>query len=101
MRSNEAFTITLPAELAQLVRAKVASGEYASESDVIEDGLRSLAEQDAAPDDPVLERWLRQEVVPTLEALDADPARAVSLEEAQRRLHAHIDRLVGQRPTGA
>ncbi|MFT3964402.1 MAG: type II toxin-antitoxin system RelE/ParE family toxin [Sphingobium sp.] len=34
--------MTLPKDMAAQVRAKVASGEYASESEVIRDGLRAL-----------------------------------------------------------
>lgn len=44
--------------MAQMVKAKVASGEYASESEVIRDGLRSLLARDNA-----LEKWLKEEVV--------------------------------------
>ena len=58
MRTTQAISITLPHEMAQMVKAKVASGEYASESEVIRDGLRSLQARDNA-----LEKWLREEVV--------------------------------------
>jgi putative addiction module CopG family antidote len=42
MRSLQQFSVTLTIELADHVRAKVASGEYPSESEVIKDGLRAL-----------------------------------------------------------
>jgi len=42
MRSTQQLSITLPNEMADLIRAKVATGEYATESDVIRDGLRTL-----------------------------------------------------------
>jgi putative addiction module CopG family antidote len=67
--------------MAQMVKDKVSSGEYASESEVIRDGLRALANQEVA-----IERWLRDEVVPTIKALDADPSRAIPAEEARRRI---------------
>ena len=35
MRATRSLSITLPVEIADMVEAKVASGEYASESDVI------------------------------------------------------------------
>jgi Arc/MetJ-type ribon-helix-helix transcriptional regulator len=38
MRSTQQFSITLPNEMAEAVRAKVAAGEYATESEVIRDG---------------------------------------------------------------
>ncbi|MEP6568000.1 MAG: type II toxin-antitoxin system ParD family antitoxin, partial [Mesorhizobium sp.] len=53
MRSTQPLTITLPLEMAQMVKDKVSSGEYATESEVIRDGLRTLAARDAAVD-----RWL-------------------------------------------
>jgi antitoxin ParD1/3/4 len=86
MRSTQPLTITLPLEMAQMVKDKVASGQYATESEVIRDGLRSLAARDAA-----IEKWLVEEVVSTLDALDADPSRAIPADEAWRRIQAHMD----------
>jgi antitoxin ParD1/3/4 len=85
MRTTQSLSITLPHEMAQMVKAKVTSGEYATESEVIRDGLRTLAARDAA-----VEKWLREEVVPTLEANKADPSRLVSAEEAWKQLSAHM-----------
>ena len=42
MRSTQQFSITLPNQMAEALRAKVAAGEYATESEVIRDGLRVL-----------------------------------------------------------
>jgi putative addiction module CopG family antidote len=81
MRTTRALSITLPIEMAQMVKDKVQSGEYASESEVIRDGLRALANREA-----VVEKWLREEVVPTIKALDADPSRAISHTEARRQI---------------
>jgi putative addiction module CopG family antidote len=67
MRSTQQFSITLPNEMAEMVRKKVASGEYATESEVIRDGLRTLSARDA-----VVEQWLRNEVVPTYDRVMAD-----------------------------
>lgn len=63
------------------VRAKVATGEYATESEVIRDGLRALLARDRA-----MEAWLRDQVVPAAHALAADPSSAVPLEEARNRV---------------
>ena len=60
--------ITLDPEAAALVRRKLASGQFASESDVIAEGLRSLADHEAK-----VERWLRDDVAPTYDAVVADP----------------------------
>ena len=93
MRSTQALTITLPLEMARMVKDKVASGQYATESEVIRDGLRSLAARDAA-----IEKWLVEEVVPTLDAIDAGHVKTVPLEEARERLHAYID-MLAPKPT--
>ena len=81
MRTTQQMSITLPNELAVAVRAKVASGEYASESEVIRDGLRVLMARDRA-----VERWLRDQVAPAYDALKADPSRAVSAAQVRARL---------------
>jgi len=83
MRSTQQFSITLPHEMAETVRHKVAAGEYASESEVIRDGLRVLLARDRA-----MESWLQQQVAPAYDALAADPARAVSAAEVRARLAA-------------
>jgi antitoxin ParD1/3/4 len=42
VRYTQQFSITLPNEMAEATRAKVTAGEYATESQVIRDGLRTL-----------------------------------------------------------
>jgi antitoxin ParD1/3/4 len=81
MRTTQQLSITLPKEMAELVRAKVASGEYASESEVIRDGLRSLAARDRAVD-----AWLQDEVLPAAAALEADPGRAMTVDDVRTHL---------------
>ncbi len=83
MRTTQQMSITLPNELAEAVRAKVASGEYATESEVIRDGLRTLMARDRA-----VERWLQEQVGPAYDALKADPSRAVTPQRVRARLAA-------------
>lgn len=83
MRSTQQFSITLPNEMADLVRSKVASGEYATESEVIRDGLRTLVARDRA-----VESWLREQVAPAHDALKADPSRALGANEVRAALAA-------------
>ena len=83
MRSTQQFSITLPNEMADTVRAKVAAGEYATESEVIRDGLRTLLARDKAVED-----WLRRDVAAAYDALKADPGRALSVETVKVRLAA-------------
>ena len=96
MPTTRAFKITLPEELAQLVEDKVSSGEYADESAVIGEGLRELAARDVS-----LEKWLRDEVVPTIEAHDADPARAIPIEDVRTRLNAYMNSDPASKPKDA
>src|SRR5258708_36479096 len=83
MRSTQQFSITLPNEMAEVVRSKVAAGEYATESEVIRDGLRALLARDRA-----VESWLREQVAPAYDALKADPSRAVGVDHPRSPLAA-------------
>jgi len=92
MRSTQQFSVTLPTEMAQMVKAKVSSGDYASESEVIRDGLRALQARDRAVDN-----WLRQEVVP-YDALKADPSRGRSVADVRASLAAEHEQATKKAP---
>jgi putative addiction module CopG family antidote len=79
VRSTQQFSITLPNEMAEAVRSKVAAGEYATESEVIRDGLRALLARDRA-----VESWLREQIAPA----KADPSRAVGVDLLRASLAA-------------
>ncbi|MBK4717194.1 MULTISPECIES: ribbon-helix-helix domain-containing protein [Tenebrionibacter/Tenebrionicola group] len=81
MRTTQQMSITLPNEMAAQVKARVASGEYASESEVIREGIRALAARDRA-----VESWLREQVVPAYEALKANPESGVSARQLRDKL---------------
>lgn len=83
MRTTQQLSITLPNEMVDVVKAKVRAGEYASESEVIRDGLRALLARDRA-----VESWLREQVGPAYDALKADPSRAVTADQVRARLAA-------------
>ena len=86
MRTTQQLNITLPVEMAKLVKEKVASGAYASESEVVRDGLRALQERDE-----LVEKWLREDVVPTYDSHKAEPDNAAPLDESIARIRAHMD----------
>jgi antitoxin ParD1/3/4 len=67
--------------MADALRERVQSGEYASESEVVREGLRALWARDQA-----VEAWLRGEVTEAYDALAADPSRGVSADELRSRL---------------
>jgi antitoxin ParD1/3/4 len=83
MPNTQPISITLPHDMAALVKAKVASGEYASESEVIRDGLRTLQARDAA-----IENWLRDEVVKSYDEFVADPTIGIPAAEIMARIKA-------------
>ena len=83
MRTTQQLSITLPNEMANLIKAKVQSGEYATESEVIRDGLRVLLARDRA-----IESWLHDQVGPAYDALKADPSTAVTVDQVRKRLAA-------------
>ena len=87
MRSTQQLSVTLPVEMAAQVKARVASGEYASESEVIRDGLRALKARETA-----IESWLREDIGPVHDARQADPACARSIEQVKSSLAAEHGR---------
>jgi antitoxin ParD1/3/4 len=84
MASAEKRTFSLPSEHAAFIDEKVASGAYASGSEVIRAGLRALQERDAA-----IERWLREEVIPAYDAIKADPSRGIEAQKVFDDLRAY------------
>ena len=85
MRTTQQLSITLPNEMADAVKAKVQAGDYASESEVIRDGLRVLLARDRA-----VESWLHDQVGPAYDALKADPTRAMSAEQLRARIAKEV-----------
>lgn len=89
MASAEKRTFSLPAEQARYIDSLVASGTYATASEVVRAGLRALQERDEA-----VERWLREEVVPVMKAMQADPDRGIPADQVFDEIRAlHAERL--------
>ncbi|NDZ14419.1 type II toxin-antitoxin system ParD family antitoxin [Variovorax sp. WS11] len=83
MRTTQQLSITLPNELADVVKAKVRTGKCATESEVTRDGPRVLLARDRA-----VESWLHSQAGPAYDALKADPSRAVPADRVRARLAA-------------
>jgi antitoxin ParD1/3/4 len=96
MAASSKRTFSLPAEQAKFIDRLVESGSYASGSEVVRAGLRALQERDT-----VIERWLREDVVPVVKAMEADPTRGVSAKDVRKHLRAHHDRQPKTRAGGA
>lgn len=92
MRTSRQFSITLPNELAGLVKSMTATGAYATESEVFRDGLRALMARERAT-----ERWLQEQVGPAYDALKADPSRAVSADNVRTRIAAENEAPAGKK----
>lgn len=84
MPSPEKRTFSLPAEQAGFIDSMVASGAYASGSEVVRAGLRALQERDLA-----VEKWLREEVISVYDAMEVDPGRAIPAEQVFATVRAH------------
>jgi len=91
MSNVQKRTFSLPVEHADFIDKLVASGAYASGSEVIRAGLRALQERDAA-----VERWLKEEVAPVYDAVKADPSRLIPAEKA----FAEVRRVIAQKVKG-
>lgn len=84
MPTVEKRTISLPPAQASYIDSLVETGTYASVSEVVRAGLRALQERDEA-----VERWLRDEVVPVYDAMQADPGRGLSADQVKAAMRAH------------
>lgn len=76
-------TVSLPEEHSAYIDQMVASGAFASASEVVRAGLRALQEREAAVD-----RWLRDEVAPVYDAMQADPDRGIPASQVFNELRA-------------
>ena len=83
MARVEKRTVSLRQENAAYIDDLVASGAYASASEVVRAGLRALEERDAA-----VSRWLQDEVAPVYDAMQADPDRAIPIDDVMTDLAA-------------
>ncbi len=84
MAPAEKRTFSLPREQSAYIDELVASGAFASGSEVIRAGLRALRERDTAVD-----RWLKQDVVPVILATQADPHRTMPLKDVFDEIRLH------------
>ena len=85
MRSITQFSVIVPNEMAEMIKAKAEASEYASESEVFREGLRALQGRERA-----VERWLREEVTKAYDEHMADPSSALTPEQVRASLKAHI-----------
>lgn len=80
-RKTSPLTITLPHDKVKLVKSLVASGQYATDSEVIRDGLRMLNAREIA-----MSRWLREEVIPAYQQLKVGPQSGMTVGDVRKSL---------------
>jgi antitoxin ParD1/3/4 len=83
MAGAEKRTFTIPSEQAEYLDHLVETGAYGSPSEVVSAGLRALREKEAA-----VERWLREEVAPVYDAMEAAPSRAIPADQVAAAIRA-------------
>lgn len=80
MQNVERLSVTLPMEMARVIRSKVEAGQYASSSEVVREAMRYWMEAEAR-------RGARLEVARArIVAADAGPREALSDDEVAARL---------------
>ena len=80
MPTTEKLSITLPRDMAEMIRGKVQAGAYASNSEVIREALRLLQEQDGLKAQKLA--WMREKIDRAL----ADPRPSLEADEVFDRL---------------
>lgn len=81
--------VSLPAEHAAFIEAKIRSGSYNSASEVVSAGLQALKDEDAT-----IDRWLREHVAPVFDSMKAEPTRGRPLDTVFTALRGrHADRI--------
>ena len=89
MSSEADRGVTLSPEQARRIDDLMESGAYDSVSEVIGAGLKALQDRDAE-----VQRWLREQVGPAYDAVQADPSSAIpasDVEAALSRLASRTD----------
>lgn len=81
MHSTEQLNVTLSSDVAEAIKAKVAQGEYETESDAINSGLRTFLDRERA-----VEQWLRDEVIPVARTMQNRPEQALTARQVREKL---------------
>ncbi|MEA3039738.1 MAG: hypothetical protein QOE79_2251 [Sphingomonadales bacterium] len=84
MMDARRLNIEISEEAAEIVDGRIASGRNASESEVIQEALELLAEQDAP-----LEDWVRDELAAGYDEWKANPTAVYTVDEVRARLEEH------------
>jgi antitoxin ParD1/3/4 len=82
---SKKLTIELPDELVAYAKAKVAAGDYGTVDEAIAAGVSNLRDEDA-----MIDRWVKEEVMPSYEQWVADGKPTRSSEDVFDALEERI-----------
>lgn len=91
MQNVERLSITLPADMARMIRAKVEEGRYASNSEVVREAMRAWQEQEQ------LRTQRLAAVRAKIAEADADPRPSLSDEEVDQHFAERLQRSSAKR----
>jgi antitoxin ParD1/3/4 len=83
------MSISLASDLVQQIRAKVDSGLYPSESDVVREALRALEDRDR--DDAMKLEQLRKDIQIGLDQIERGEVAPLDMDEIEAEVQARID----------
>ena len=69
-----------------MMRTWVAMGEYADLSEVVLRAVQDYESDSSESDKLVEQEWVRREIRAALDAYDADPSRALTIDQVRERL---------------
>lgn len=82
---SKTVTVQIPDDLAEFAQAKVAAGEFASVDEAIAAGVQALRSHDA-----LIDRWVREEVLPSYERWVAEGKPVLTEDEVDAAVEAAI-----------
>lgn len=87
MSATRKMTFEVPEAIALEIDARVASGAYADANSLILDSLLShLDNEHLKGGDPEIERWLHDQVLPTLERMDREQTPGIPADQVLETL---------------
>jgi antitoxin ParD1/3/4 len=91
------MSISLASDLVAQIRAKVESGLYPSESDVVREALRALEDRDR--DDAAKLKQLRKDIQIGLDQIERGEVAPLDMDEIRAEVQARIDARRSTAPT--
>jgi Arc/MetJ-type ribon-helix-helix transcriptional regulator len=97
--ATEELTVTLPKEVADLVRSQVAAGKYATPGEYISRAVCNDFAYEIAPpiDEGELEEWLRTEIPRRCAEADAHPEEMLTVADMRRAIEEEIEAIRNER----